>query len=159
MAGAVRNSMSFMAGLDKAVERQEDRFRVRVKAVMEYSMNALLARTPVNTGRAVRNYVFTVGKGANFGVKPGRKPVEATNKLALGQEALRPEAEAAARATLEGYDFANPYQTFSIVNNAPHIAGLEYGLLPYAPLVQRSKQGMFRVTLQEVATMLQAGKF
>lgn len=158
MTGAVLNPRSFQTGLDKAVERFHERFRVKMRRTVTAAMLRLLRRTPVNTGRAVMNYVATAGEAYTGPVIAGFVPVEPTNKLPLGSEQLRGDAEAVARRTLDSVSYRNPYQRFFITNRAPHIAGLEAGELPDDPYVPRSPQGMFRVTLQEISAMMQAGK-
>ena len=152
------NTEQFLSGLIREEKAFVDQFRVRVERIMNVAMRRLLARTPVNTGRAVMNYVATSGKPYGGAVIAGFAPVEATNKLPLGAEQLRGQAEAVALATLAQVDYSNPFQEFYISNRAPHIAGLEDGEYPAAPYVPRSPEGMFRVTLQRIADMLQSGE-
>jgi len=99
---------------------------------------------------------YRTGKPFSGGAATGKNPIEATNKLALGAERLRGGAEARAMATLGSVSYADPFTTFWIVNNAPHIGGLEAGELPEEPFTPRSPQGMFGVTLQELITLLES---
>lgn len=133
-------------------------FREKVRALMSEAMRRLLEKTPVNTGQAVMNYVASSGSPATGPVKQAGKAVEPTNKLALGQERLRANAEAISHATLANVDYRDPYRTFYIVNKAPHIGGLEYGALPKAPYVPRSPNGMFGVTVEELMALLGSGR-
>lgn len=157
MAGVVVNGSSFISGLDAAEQRFHRMFRERVKRLLHEGMRRLIAKTPVNTGQAVMNYVAS-GKSPFSGVKQAGAPVEATNKLALGAERLRPAAAAVATATLATVDFSDPYNVYWITNNTPHIQGLEYGLLPAAPYRPRSPAGMFGVTVQELISLLSSGR-
>lgn len=156
MAGVVSNSAEFLAGLDGEVEKLKLKYRNRVRRLMHEGMVRMLRRTPVNTGQAVMNYVATVGAPYG-GLKEAGEPVEATNHLALGSEKLRYESAAVAMATLNGVDFSDPFKVYWISNNAPNIAGLEYGLLPEAPYTPRSPNGMFGVTVQELIALLDSG--
>jgi hypothetical protein len=79
---------------------------------------------------------------------------EPTNKLPLGAEANRGRAESISKATLATVNYSDPYQVFWIVNKSPNIGGLEAGELPTKPFTPRSPQGMFGVTLQELAALL-----
>lgn len=158
MSGVVANPSEFLRGLEQSEERFHKMFSDRVRKVMTEGMRRLLAKTPVNTGQAVMNYVATGGTAYGGGVKEAGKPVEATNELALGAERLRPGAEAVALATLAQVDFSDPYKVFWITNKSPNIAGLEYGLLPEAPYTPRSPQGMFGVTVRELMALLGSGR-
>ena len=145
----VVNKIEFFKGLDKSVENVRNRFRIFMKRLASESLRRLLARTPVNTGQAVRSYVASVGT-PKFKSAARGTPVEPTNRIPLGTEQLRPAAEAEAMATLSGLTFDDPFVAFYITNNAPHISGLEYGELPGEPYRPRSPNGMFGVTLQEI---------
>ena len=158
MAGVVVNADSFCNGLDRSWDRFEKRFGLRMKRLVTSAMSRLLARTPVFTGQSVASYRASVGAPSSSAPAPKSKPVEATNKLALGTEALRPSSEAPSRASLNTITTSNPFQTYWIVNKAPMISALEDGLLPYEPLRPRNPAGMFAVTLQELASNLAAGK-
>jgi hypothetical protein len=102
------------------------------------------------------SYVASAGKPFSGAPATGRKPVEATNKLAIGSERLRGGAKAQAMSTLGSVSYADPFTTFWIVNSASHIGGLEAGELPKEPFTPRSPQGMFGVTLQELISLLES---
>lgn len=155
MTSVVANRREFNRGLDKAYERFEDRFRLKMKGLVEAGMVRLLRRTPVHTGAAVMSYVASSGQPFSGSPSQGRAPVEATNRLPLGAERLRGGAEAVAKATLARVDYSDPFNVFWITNNAEHIAGLEAGELPSEPFTPRSPQGMFGVTLQELLALLE----
>lgn len=150
----IENPISFSKGLDASYDRFENKWKIRLQKVMKKAMINLIRRTPVHTGQAVRSYVASAGSpyGGVAGAKP--EPVEATNKLALGAERLRGGATGVAMATLATVDYSDPFAVYWITNNAPHIGGLETGELPAAPYTPRSPQGMFAVTLQELAAFM-----
>lgn len=153
MSGIIENAASFIAGLDNYEERFHQMFRKKVRMLVHEGMRRLIAKTPVNTGEAVMNYVASGGTPRSSSKEAG-PAVEATNKLALGAERLRPRAAAVATATVGSVDFSDPYNVFWITNSTPHIQGLEYGLLPQAPYSPRSPAGMFGVTVQELMMLL-----
>jgi hypothetical protein len=154
----VLNSAAFFAGLDKEVEQVRVIMRTRVRRLVDEGMRRLIEKTPVNTGQAVMNYVATGGAPYSGGVKDAPDPVEPTNHLPLGAERLRGAAAAVATATIAQVDFSNPFGVFYITNKAPHIVGLEHGALPGAPYTPRSPAGMFGLTVQELAAMLESGR-
>ena len=133
-------------------------FRRKMRMLVTEGMRRLIRKTPVNTGQAVASYVASAGTPTSR-VANRPEPVEATNRLALGQEKLRGQAEAAALATLSGINYDDPFQSFYITNAAPHIGGLEHGSLPGAPYTPRSPGGMFGVTVQELLALLSSGSF
>lgn len=152
----VSNPITFSNGLDQSYRRFERRFKMRMRRLMEAGMVRLIRRTPVHTGQAVMNYVASAGTPFGGGVSNAPKPVEPTNKLALGAERLRGPAEAKAMATLAQVRYDDPFTTYWIVNRTPHIGGLEAGELPEEPFTPRSPQGMFGVTLQELISLLES---
>jgi hypothetical protein len=156
MTGVVVNADAFIDGITEFEVRFETMFRRKVRMLVTEGMMRLTRKTPVNTGQAVMNYVATGGSPYTGPARQAGKAVEATNKLPLGSEALRGAATAISVATLAGIDFTDPYKTFWITNNAPHIGGLEAGALPEAPYRPRSPAGMFAVTVQELLALLQS---
>jgi hypothetical protein len=160
MGSIVVNPKGFMTGLDHFVERFHTRWAQRMAAIMHFAMDRLTARTPVYTGRAVRNYVASIGKPYAGPAMKGFRPVEATNPLRLGAEQLRDDATRDAKGTLKGLRFdTKPFSEFYITNRASNISGLEAGELPLDPLQQRSPKGMFAVTLDDIITKLEQGGF
>jgi len=152
----VANPKQFNKGLDQFYQRFERKFRTRMKMLMEAGMVRLIRRTPVHTGAAVMSYVASSGQPFSGSPSAGFTPVEPTNKLAVGAERLRGGAAAVAMGTLARVRYNDPFQTYWITNNAPHIAGLEAGELPREPFTPRSPQGMFGVTLQELIALLES---
>lgn len=155
--GVVVNAVGFNNGLNQSIERFERKWQKRNRTLVHEAMKRLIRRTPVHTGQTVRNYVASNGRAASGGVIAGEKPVERTNKLALGTEQLRGGAEAQALSTLASVDFSDPYDIFFITNRSPAVAGLEIGALPEEPFTPRSPAGMFGITLQEIKALADTG--
>lgn len=156
MSSVVSNASQFNAGLDGFYERFEQKFKSRMKMLMEAAMIRLIRRTPVHTGAAVMSYVAASGQPFSGAASTGMKPVEATNKLSIGTEQLRSGAESVAMGTLARVSYNDPFGVYWITNNAENIAGLESGELPKEPFTPRSPQGMFGVTLQELMALLES---
>jgi len=112
--------------------------------------------TPVWSGKAVRNYVWSVGTPDTTvysAIESG--PPGPTNSMPLGTEPRRAANERAALDTLLSIDFSNPFQNFILSNNAEDIEGLEFGLLP-TPERSRSPNGMFGLTQNYVGELLRS---
>lgn len=157
MGSVVSNPGEFISGLERFEERFEKMFRNKVRKLVSEGMRRLIAKTPVQSGQAVANYVATGGAPYSGPVKEGGTPQAGTNKMPLGSESNRSGAAGIATATIMSVDFSDPYKTFYITNRAPHIGGLEHGSLPKAPYVPRSPAGMFGVTVQELLALLGSG--
>lgn len=114
------------------------------------------SHTPVWSGKAVRNYLWSVG-APDTSVYPAIEsgPTGPTNSMPLGAEPRREANERASRETLLSIDFTDPFQNFILSNNADDIAGLEYGLLP-TPERSRSPSGMFGLTQNYVSELLRS---
>ena len=158
MGEVVANATTFINGLEQYERRFVRMFRSRVRMLMSEGMRRMLARTPVHTGQAAMNYVASAGAPVGGSINKGYTPVEPTNALPLGAERLRRRAEAVSLATLSSVSYDDPFKDFYITNSTPHIAGLEYGVLPHDPYTPRSPSGMFRITNQELILLLSSGK-
>lgn len=157
MARISPNVNSFLAGLQKSPDRLKARMTTLVRKIVSFTHEGVTSRTPVWTGQALRNYVWSTGTPAvGFKGRPSGETGE-TNKMAVGSEPLRAPAQAEADASKAALTFSDPYQKFYLTNNTPHIIGLEYGRYPLPPLRQRSPAGMVRVTVQELVTRLKSG--
>ena len=156
----VLNKRSFFAKLDALPRKIDRHFAKRIETIMAFAMGSLTKKTPVKSGRAVRNYVATTDYPYTGGIMEplGVGPIEPTNELPLGPESRRPANTAAAVATLKNVTTRpNPYRRYFITNKAPNISGLEHGELPEPPYKPRSPNGMFAVTVQEIIARLQSG--
>jgi hypothetical protein len=158
MARLVSNADAFLSRLAREPDRLEKRMVKLVSGIVRFAHRGTTRRTPVHTGQTLRNYTWTVGAPAR-GVKgdPGGPATGATNRMPLGPEPRRGAAQAEADASLGALVLTSPYQKFYLTNNSPQVVGLEYGRYPLPPLRQRSPNGMFRITLQEIITRLNAG--
>lgn len=114
------------------------------------------ALTPVNTGQAVRNYIWTIGSPNSIvydAIDNG--PPGPTNNMSLGSEPRRGPNEAAAERSLGSLGLiANPFGQIFLTNLSPDIQGLEYGLLPGPPLRSRSPSGMFGITAAYFSSLI-----
>ena len=114
--------------------------------------------TPVNTGQAVRNYIWTRGSpnGTVFDAIDNGPPGP-TNSMSLGEEPRRaPNEQAAARSIASLGVVGDPFGVIYLTNRSPDIVGLEAGSLPGPPLRSRSPQGMFGITEQFANTKVRA---
>lgn len=133
-----------MASID-ALEKQ---FAQNINELVHEIDSHIKSLTPVNTGQAVRNYIWTreVPNTVVFSAIDNG-PTGKTNTMALGTEPRRAANESAAADSLNTLGVvANPFGTFYLTNNSPDIVGLEMGILPGPPFKSRSPRGMFGVT-------------
>jgi hypothetical protein len=154
-----------MTGLDqflkdlKALKQLPDKLiRVKLAYALPFLHKEITSKTPVWTGKALRNWIWTVGAPYGGGELPalGSGPPGPTNSMPLGAEPRRPANQAAADASFAQLNMKNPYQQFWLSNNASDIADLEYGKLP-TPGTSRNSKGMVRVTLQNLLLSLEGG--
>ena len=144
MGAIVTNKTQVRRAAFKSIADLEARFARNVKALVEDIDDHIKSLTPVYTGQAVRNYIWTV-ETPHMGVFDAidNGPTGRTNSMALGAEPRRGPNEDAAARSLSSLNFRNPFQTFILTNNSPDIVGLELGILPGPPLESRSPNGMF----------------
>lgn len=151
------------AQVERAVRKSMADFKRKlgngIQAVCEEADDTIKSHTPVHSGLAVRNYIWTTGQPSTSmfdAIDNG--PPGPTNSMELGQEPRRSVNEDAARASLSAIDFSNPFQTFILTNNAKDIEGLEYGLLP-TPQSSRSPSGMFGLTQNYIGEFIRSRGF
>jgi len=155
----MRGLDKFLSGLKKAKAVPDDMIRMKLSFALPFAHEEITSKTPVWSGQALRNWVWSVGSPNTSPAKPamGTMPPGATNSMPLGAEPRRPVNQAEADASLARINWQrNPYQQFWFSNNAPDIMGLEYGLLP-SPSRSRSPKGMVRVTVQNLILALEGG--
>ena len=142
-------------GKDKArkealasIQKLESNFAKNLNHLVTEIDSQIKSVTPVHTGQAVRNYIWTVGTPNNITYDaidngdPGR-----TNSMALGEEPRRGVNESAAAQSLPSLALAtNPFGVIYLTHHSPDIVGLEKGVLPGPPLRSRSPGGMFGLT-------------
>lgn len=140
-----------------SIAHARERFGVNLKEIAAEADDLIKSLTPVNTGQAVRNYIWTTGSpNASVFDAIDNGPTGPTNTMTLGSEPRRQPNEEAARATLLALNFSNPFQTFYLANNSPDIEGLELGILPGPPLKSRSPNGMFGIVHNQIAVRIAA---
>jgi hypothetical protein len=139
----------------ESIKQAQANFGKNVQIITITAQKMLESLTPVNTGQAVRNYVWTIG-APNSAALPAidNGPPGPTNSMPLGQEPRRHANEEAADATLLTLNMANPFQTFICSNVSPDIEGLELGILPGPPWKSRSPNGMFGLVHQFIVTQV-----
>lgn len=154
----LKAGVSNVSAFRKKLRRYMKSFTERYEAELEAGIRAIHAgvtsKTPVNSGQTLANYQWSVGSPAtgivphDEGAEPGR-----TNEMALGEEPRRPANQAIADASLNSLPFGSlSGKRIYLTNNAPQFSGLENGLLPESPFVQRSPNGMVAITLTEVTS-------
>lgn len=138
---ARRNAMA-------SIEALERKFTQNLDQLVRDIDDHIKALTPVNTGQAVRNYIWSIGSPNSIvydAIDNG--PPGPTNSMSLGSEPRRgPNEEAAARSLTTLNLQQNPFAQIYLTNLSPDIEGLELGLLPGPPLRSRSPSGMFGIT-------------
>lgn len=141
----------------ESIARLEQNFGKNIQVITITAQKMLESLTPVNTGQAVRNYVWTIGE-PNEIAQPAidNGPPGPTNSMPLGAEPRRHVNEEAADATLLGLNLSNPFQTFICSNVSPDIEGLELGILPGPPWKSRSPNGMFGLVQAFITTTVES---
>lgn len=131
----------------ESIDQLENRIARNISALIIDIDGFIKSVTPVNTGQAVRNYIWSMNSPSMATLDPiDNGPPGRTNSMALGSEPRRAVNEAAAAESLSSINFRDPFGVIYLTNNSPDIVGLEMGLLPGPPLKSRSPQGMFGVT-------------
>lgn len=143
-------ALTGIAAARRAAEREiaalEARMASNIRTLLQDADDQLKALTPVWSGQAVRNYIWTVDQPNHVTYEPiDNGDPGPTNSMPLGVEPRRGVNEAAASESLARVLGANPFSKFYCTNNSPDIQGLELGLLPGPPLKSRS-HGMFGLT-------------
>ena len=150
------NHRQVEAKVRKSMDGFRARFAAGMKDLCEEVDETIKSHTPVWSGKAVRNYNWSVGQPdttVHEAIDNG--PPGPTNSMPLGSEPRREVNERAARESLMSLDFSNPFQSFILTNAADDIEGLEYGLLP-TPEKSRSPNGMFGLTQNYAAEFLRS---
>lgn len=148
----------FLSGLAEAKVLPDELIRIKLNFALPFAHREITSKTPVWSGQALRNWVWTVGQPNSAPAAPalGTMPPGPTNSMPLGTEPRRPINQAAADASFAKISTKNPYQQFWLSNNSPDILGLEYGELP-TKTTSRSPRGMVRVTVQNLMLALEGG--
>jgi hypothetical protein len=141
----------FTSNIDEIIARMQriegeitKQFAKLVSRVVLEIDNTIHPRTPVWSGRAVRNMIWTRGS-------PNAVQYDPVGGGEEGEARRGPNA-AAARATRQNLNFSNPFGVYWLSNNAHHIEELEAGNLPYPG--KHPVDGMFGITYAEVVAKL-----
>ncbi len=139
-----------------SIEALERQFAKNITALVHEIDTHIKSLTPVNTGQAVRNYIWSrnVPNSVVYDAIDNGPPGH-TNTMALGTEPRRSINEAAASDSLGSLGIASdPFGVIYLSNNSPDIEGLELGILPGPPFKSRSPSGMFGVTESDFNTLV-----
>lgn len=159
MKPLVSNFDAFMKGLRVEEAEIDRKFSITVMHVATLLQEEITRLTPVNTGRTLASYVWSVGTPVEMSIDPILSgETRGTNSMPLGPEPRRGPNMSMSESSFRSLDFSNPYQRFWLANDSPAVAGLEYGLLPDATgFVPRSPRGMFAISVTYVGALLHAG--
>lgn len=143
MGAVIPNKAACRSAMLKSIADLEARMARNIEVLVREVDEHIKSLTPVHTGQAVRNYIWTTGAPSTTVFEAiDNGPPGPTNSMSLGQEPRRDVNETAAAQSLESLNFANPFTTIYLTNNSPDIVGLELGRLPF-PGRSRSPRGMF----------------
>lgn len=152
---SVTNLNSFIGGLNKLKAEPEKIIRRKVVVALKLVHKNVTIRTPVHTGKSLRNWVWTMDRPSSASNMPaaGSGPTGQTSKMTLGSEPRRPANQATVDATYQALDLSKPMRAYWLTNNSSEILDLEYGKLPTSE-GSRNPAGMVRVTFQELIASL-----
>lgn len=151
MSVTLSNVGSFLEALERQKTVPEKMVQKVLKRVLTVAHKGVTMRTPVYTGKSLRNWVWTMDQPSSSSNLPalGSGDPGQTSKMKLGTEPRRPANQAAVDATFAALDLSKPLRSFWLTNNSAEIMDLEYGKLP-TPGRSRSPSGMAAVTFQEI---------
>lgn len=154
---------SELDALEREIDELEQQAVAELKAAARQLLDELFSRTPVWSGRAVRNYAFGVGGAPGSahdpvggpGYQPGggwkaqrEGDPGPTSRMALGAEPRRAANEEAARADLEGVlSGVTVLEDLVVGNAAPNFDLVDAGLAP-APGRARNPGGVMLLSHQ-----------
>lgn len=155
----IKNRQQVENKVRQSMQKFKQQFGQNMEALIIDADGYIKSLTPVWSGKAVRNYIWTNGTPFTGVLEPIENGAPGnTNAMPLGVEPRRAANEAAAAESINSLDFSNPFQSFILTNNAEDIQGLEFGLLP-TPTSSRSPNGMFGLTEGYVSTLIRAKGF
>lgn len=130
----------------------------RIAKVTAEVTKGVLSRTPVHTGKAIGNFVWSQGT-PRFQNAPaaGSGDPGPTGSMPLGSEPRRPANEARVWATHAKLKFKRPFGRYYLANGDEKINDLERGLLP-TPDRSRSPGGMIEITVAQVKARMGLGQ-
>lgn len=138
------NIDSIIARMEKIPQRIEKKIALLVRQLIIEIDQSVHEKTPVWSGLAVRNMIWTTGQ-------PNRSEFPAIKQGSLEGEGRRAANESAARQTRDAVlKFKKPYGVFWLSNAANHIVDLEAGKLPSPQRSRVPPGGMFGLTYAQV---------
>lgn len=151
------NSKTFFSKLRREDRKVERRLENTLKFVTGVIERNITEATPVWSGQAVVNMVWSMGRPFNqtLTALPTAAGQPGTNRMPLGPEAYRGINTRASQLTLDAIRFQRPFSAYYLSNNAPHIQKLEDGQLPTSE-TSRAPGGMFFVTFENAVAQLRA---
>lgn len=154
-------TLSGLDGLLKALEAEkrvpDEMVRKVLKKVLTLTHKNVTMRTPVFTGKSLRNWVWSMDTPSSTANLPaiGTGDPGQTSKMSLGSEPRRPANQAAVDASFAALDLSKPMRAYWLSNRSTEIMDLEYGKLP-SPGRSRSPAGMAAITFQEILGLVGA---
>lgn len=141
---------SFITALEKQKEVPVKHIRKIVETCVFVLHEGITERTPVWSGRSLRNWVWTMDQpNTQVFEEIDNGPPGTTSQMQIGSEPRRAPNQSASDKTVLDLSFRNPYRQFWLSNNSESIIDLEYGNLP-TPAMSRQPAGMVRVTMQDL---------
>jgi hypothetical protein len=154
------NADEFLKGLGKCLDGVEKCVGTEVKGIVNYIDKKVHERTPVHSGQAVRNMIWSQGTGGGGGeaLEAIHEPEATgyTSQMGLGEEPRRKANQDAAQATLHALNFENPFTVYTLANHSPDIGMIEDGSSGIAGK-SRAPNGVFAITVAEVMEKVKAG--
>ncbi len=132
--------------LAKETDKVADLVRAKLMMVTSYINKSVHDRTPVWSGLAIRNMVWTMNA-------PNLAEIPAIESGPEG-EGRRGANASAAQATFSALNFRRPFGKYFLSNSAHHIGELEAGQLPSPDRSRVKPGGIFFITYQEVKGLL-----
>lgn len=140
-----------------SIARAKANFARNITVIIRDADAHIKELTPVNTGQAVRNMIWSSGEPGSVVFQAiDNGPTGPTNSMTLGSEPRRMPNEEAAAESLLALNTTNPFQAFYLTNLSPDIGGLELGTLPGPPLKSRSPNGMFGIVHAQISAKVAA---
>ena len=129
------NASEFNIEINSFLPTVEKEFKAQIIRLVQFAHESLVDKTPVHTGRSVRNYILTMDSPYMGVLEPlsGGVPPGQTSKMPLGSEPRREMNKTSSLGSQANLDLTQtPYRSIWISNNTPEIDRLELGLLPTA---------------------------
>lgn len=156
--GYSSNIQAVIARMKGAGDRMAPPVARKLERVTQELTKDILARTPVHTGKAIGNFVWSKGAPRfQNAAAVGSGDPGPTGSMPLGSEPRRPANETRVWATHAKLSFKRPFGVYSFANGDDNIAALEAGLLP-TPERSRAPGGMIAITVLSVKTRLGMGQ-